>query len=336
MSAIRGVLRSLRTTVDLIRARTGSADLAVFHDFMPAPYGGGHQFLRALCKEIAQRGFVLENNRIAAGTPACLYNGFNFDFDRIRRFAREGCRMVHRVDGPVAVYRGADDGTDRRIWKINRDLADATIFQSHYSLGRHQQMGLAFVNPVVVHNAADPDVFHATRRAPFSKGRRTKVIAVSWSDNANKGAATYAWLERHLDWERFEITFVGRSRIAFDRIRTIPPVPSAELAALLRDHDIFITASRHESCSNSLVEALSCGLPAIYVESGSNAELAGDAGFAFAENEQIPELLQRLVDDYEQRQSVICVPTLRHVADCYLEVLELPSGLCSTNPCCPP
>ena len=321
MSAIRGVLRSLRTTVALVRARTGSADLAVFHDFMPAPYGGGPQFLSALCKELVRRGFVLENNRIAAGTPACLYNGFNFDFDRIRRFAREGCRMVHRVDGPVAVYRGADDGTDRRIWKINRDLADATIVQSQYSLGQHQEMGLAFVNPVVVHNAADPDVFHPTGRAPFAKGRRTKVIAVSWSDNTNKGAATYAWLERHLDWQRFEITFVGRSRIAFDRIRTIPPVPSAELAALLRDHDIFITASRHESCSNSLVEALSCGLPSIYVDSGSNAELVGEAGLGFTADEQIPGLLDRLVHEFELRQQAIRAPALSDVADRYLDVL---------------
>src|SRR5206468_11633155 len=136
----------VRSTVDIVHARTGSADLAAFHNFMPAPYGGGHQFLRALCKEFGRRGFVLENNRIAAGTPACLYNAFNFDFDRLRRFARDGCRMVHRVDGPVGVYRGIDDGTDRRIWEINRDLADATVFQSRYSLGRHQEIGLAFVN----------------------------------------------------------------------------------------------------------------------------------------------------------------------------------------------
>jgi glycosyltransferase involved in cell wall biosynthesis len=331
MNAIRQVLRSLRTTVDLVRARTGSADLAVFHDFMPAPYGGGHQFLRALCKDFVRRGFVLENNRIAAGTSACLYNAFNFDFDRLRRFARAGCRMVHRVDGPVGVYRGADDGTDRRIWNINHDLADATIFQSQYSLDRHQEMGLAFVNPAVIHNAADPDVFHATGRAPFSRARRTRVVAVSWSDNPNKGAATYAWLESHLDCQRFEITFVGRSRIAFERIRTIPPIPSIELAALLREHDIFITASRHESCSNSLVEALSCGLPSIYVESGSNAELVGDAGFGFTADEQIPGLLDRLVREFDLRQQAIRAPVLSDVANRYLDVLGLPRALAASE-----
>ena len=105
---------------------------------MPPPYGGGHQFLRGLWKELDRRGFTVENNRIPPHTPACLYNSFNFDFDRLRRFARSPCRMVHRVDGPIGVYRGVDDGTDRRIWQINHDLADATIFQSQYSLRLHQ------------------------------------------------------------------------------------------------------------------------------------------------------------------------------------------------------
>jgi len=290
---------------------------------MPAPYGGGNQFLGGLSSELRRRGFTIENNRISTGTRACLYNSFNFDFERLRRFARRQVRLVHRVDGPIGVYRGRDDGTDRRIWQINHDIADATVFQSNYSLRRHQDLGLAFVNPTVIHNAADPGIFNTTARAPFSRSRPTRLIATSWSDNPNKGFETYAWLEQHLDWRRFEFTFVGRSPVRFAKIRTLPPVPTAQVAALLREHDIFITASRHESCSNSLIEALSCGLPAIYVDSGSNAELVGDAGFAFTERDQIVGLLDRLVDEYEARQREIAAPALSAVADRYLEVLGL-------------
>jgi glycosyltransferase involved in cell wall biosynthesis len=323
VTGIRRYLRSLQTTADLMRTWSGHADLAVFHDFVPPPGGGGHQFLRALWKELERRGYALENNRITADTPACLYNSFNFDFDRLRRFAKRGCRMIHRVDGPIGVYRGGDDGSDRRIWQINRDLADATIFQSQYSLQRHQALGMTFTNPTVIHNAADPGIFHREGRAPFSRTRRLKLVAVSWSDNPNKGAETYRWLEQHLDWERFAFTFVGRSRVAFERIRLIPAIPTTELAAILRDHDVFITASRHESCSNSLVEALSCGLPALYVDSGSNGELVADAGFAFTDHQQLPELLDRLVDEYEARQAAIRAPHLVDVADRYLAVLGL-------------
>jgi len=317
------VLRSIQTAVDLVRARTGSADLSIFHEFTPPAYGGGHQFVRALGREVERRGFVVETNRIAPDTPACLYNSFNFDFDRLRRFARAGCRMVHRVDGPVGVYRGADDGTDRRIWEINRDLANATVFQSEYSLRRHEKLGLRFVNPVVIHNASDPAIFNTTGRSTFLRSRRTRLIAVSWSDNPNKGAATYAWLERHLDWERFEFSFVGRSPVGFERIQSFPTMPPSELAALLRTHDVFVFASRHEACSNSLIEALSSGLPAIYLDSGSNAELVGQGGFGFREEKEIPDLLGRIVEEYEARQQSIVAPRLTDVADRYLDVLGL-------------
>ena len=56
--------------------------------------------------------------------------------------------MVHRVDGPIGVYRGFDDGTDRRIVEIN-ELADATILQSQFSLEKHRELGLELRNPVV-------------------------------------------------------------------------------------------------------------------------------------------------------------------------------------------
>ncbi len=105
----------------------------------------------------------MEVNRISGGTPVCLFNSFNFDDRRLRRFARHGCRMVHRVDGPIGVYRGFDDGTDRHIFELNSELADATVFQSRYSLEKHRELGLELREPVVISNAPDPAVFNAER-----------------------------------------------------------------------------------------------------------------------------------------------------------------------------
>jgi len=227
---------------------------------------------------------------------------------------------VHRVDGPIGVYRGLDDGGDRRIWQANHDLADATIFQSRYSLERHRGLGLEFREPTVILNAVDPAIFHPGRRGP---GRPLRVIATSWSDNAAKGADVIRWVEQRLDWERFEFTFVGRAPVAFERVRHVPPVPPVELARLLREHDVFFTASLHESCSNALLEALACGLPALYVDSGSNAEVAGEGGLAFREREEVPALLERLADELDERRRLISIPALSYVTDRYREVLGL-------------
>jgi len=108
---VRSLRARARTEVDWRGSRGERADLAVFHEFLPPPTGGGSQFLRALTGELRRRGLQIELNRISGATPVCLFNSFNFDFARLQRFARPGCRLVHRVDGPIGSYRAFDDGT---------------------------------------------------------------------------------------------------------------------------------------------------------------------------------------------------------------------------------
>jgi glycosyltransferase involved in cell wall biosynthesis len=253
--------RPVRLELDRLTSRRGRADLAVFHEFRPAPTGGGSQFLRALVGELARRGLVVEVDRISGRTPACLYNSFNFDFGRLRRFARADCRMVHRVDGPIGIGRGYDDGTDRRIVEINHAFADATVFQSGYSLEKHRELGLELAEPVVIPNAVDPAIFHPPAEREPPRDRRVRVVTTSWSDNPRKGSETMLWLDRNLDHDRFEVTFAGRTPIAFERIRTVGPLPSPELADLLRTQDVYVAPNMHEACSNAVLEALACGLP---------------------------------------------------------------------------
>jgi glycosyltransferase involved in cell wall biosynthesis len=313
----------VRTEVDRVRyRRRGGADLALFHEFAPPPTGGGHQFLRALVSELERRGLAVEVNRISSATPVCLFNSFNFDFRRLRRLARPGCRMVHRVDGPIGVYRGFDDGTDARIQEINLELADATVVQSAFSLEAHRTLGIDLRDPRVIHNTVDATIFHPPGEREPLAGRRVRVIATSWSDNPNKGAEAFAWLDEKLNWDRFELTFAGRSPERFSRIRSIGPLASAELANELRGHDLYVAASRNDPCSNALLEALACGLPAAYRASGGHPELVGEAGLPFDSPEEIPEVLDRLVAEIDERRAAIRVEPLAEIADRYLEVLR--------------
>ena len=317
----RGLARRARTEAAWLASRRGRADLALFHEFAPAPTGGGHQFLRALVRELDGRGLEVELNRLSGGTEACLFNSFNFDFARLRRFARPECRLVHRVDGPVGVYRGFDDGTDARIAELNRRLADATVLQSRYSLERHRELGLELADPVVIPNAVDPALFFPPGRREPLDGRPVRVIASSWSDNPRKGADTLAWLDRHLDGSRYEVTFAGRAPRRFERIRAAGAVDSRRVAELLRGHDVYLAPSHDDPCSNALLEALASGLPAVYRESGGHPELVGEAGVPFHDDEELPAALDRLVDEIEERRAAISVPAISDVADRYLAVL---------------
>lgn len=318
-----GLRRNLLNYLALVEGQFTSADLSIFHEFDPPPAGGGHQFLRAFMRLAESNGLRLENNRISRNTQSCLFNSFNFDEKRLHLLKRDSVLYVHRVDGPVDTYRGRDDGVDRQVHAVNQRFAHKTILQSHYSLDKHLKLGLEFRNPIVVMNAADPQIFHPRGRIGFSRNRKIQLIAASWSNNLNKGALVYQWLDEHLDWERFEFTFVGQSPIAFKNIRMIPGVDSYKLAALLREHDIYITASKNDPCSNSLIEALTCGLPAVYLQSGGHPEIVKQAGAGFDAAEQIPALLEKVVDGYESYQALISLPSIERVCEQYFEILEL-------------
>jgi glycosyltransferase involved in cell wall biosynthesis len=324
----RGLLaratREVGTELDVVRSRRGNggADLALFHEFAPPPTGGGHQFLRALLAELEQRGMAVELNAISPGTTACLLNSFNFDFRRLRRFARADVRFVHRVDGPISTYRGFDDGTDARIAKINAELAAATIVQSRYSLDAHHRLGIELVGPHLISNTVDPRVFYPPATREPLAGRRVRIIVSSWSDNPNKGADVLAWLDRKLDHDRYELTFAGRTDEAFEHIRALGPLSTEPLAAELRRSDVYLAPSRNDPCSNALIEALASGLPAVFRASGGHPELVGDAGVSFDEPGEVPDALHRLVAELDERRAAIRVSTIEDVANGYVEVLR--------------
>jgi glycosyltransferase involved in cell wall biosynthesis len=298
-----------------------SPDLVIPYRFRRPPYGGSNQFLTALREELRHRGLRVSDGAFGRSTRACLLHSYVVDVDRLAPAMPEGCRVVHRVDGPIQLYRGADDGADREIVTINTALADATVFQSRWSLGAHRELGVELRNPVVIHNAVDPSIFHPP--AERSPARRLRVIATSWSDNPHKGAATVAALARASDPGRFEFTFIGRAQTALDGVRQVEPLPSRRLAEELRAHDMYVAPSVNEPCSNALLEALACGLPVLYRRSGSHAELVGEAGRGFVGEDDAACQLERLARELDEHRAMIRAPKLAEVTDQYIEVLGL-------------
>lgn len=299
--------------------------ISIYHEFKRPPYGGGNQFLLALRNNLRERGYGVATNIITKNTRACVFNSYNFDFDKLRQFAQQHphCLMLHRVDGPIGVYRGFDDGTDRRIHDINAQLADVTIFQSQFSSRKHEELGLQFVKPRVIVNAPDSKIFNRRNMAsPLGHGK-LRLVSASWSENPKKGGAVYRWLDQHLDFTRYEYTFVGRTKESFSNIAVKPPVSSVELAKILKRSDIFITASEDDPCSNALIEALHCGLPAVYLKSGGHSELVKKGGLGFSEPDEVVQALAQIADSYASFQRGMSLPTIHEVAGQYLQAMNL-------------
>lgn len=285
------------------------------------PYGGSHQFLRALKKYFIKKGVYEDDPKKA---DIILFNSCqNMTKTAKIKLKYFNKIFVHRIDGPIRLYNNMCDKRDLVTNMGNELIADGTIFQSKWSREQNYALGLKENNfETIIINTPDSSIFNRAGKVSSDENRKIRLIATSWSPNWNKGFDAYKWLDNNLDFSRYEMTFIGNSPIEFKNIKWIKPLPSEELAKQLKQHDIYITASRKDSCSNSLIEALHCGLPAIAYNDGGHPEIVDKGGELFNEPEEIPNLIEKIISNYDYYSSNINLPTLDEVGELYYKFMK--------------
>lgn len=295
--------------------------ISLWHEYHNPPYGGGNQFMLALRKALEACGVRVAVNNAGPDIDVHICNSAWFDTEKFESLSKKfPLRMIHRIDGPVTLYRGEGSAEDDKIFALNEQFASATVFQSAFSYMQSCELGYRPVSPMIIHNAVDHEIFHDHGRRMFGNDRKIRLISTAWSDNPRKGGPFYKWLDDNLDFERFEYTFVGRVKQQFNNITHIQPQASSDLASTLRDHDIYITASLHEPCSNALLEALACGLPALYRNGGGSRELVEFGGLPFNDEHDICSKLDRLVANYASFKSSIYIKPMEVISMKYLQL----------------
>lgn len=288
----------------------------ILYPVTTSPTGGGNQFLKGLRSFFKEQG-VYEQSPDKA--DVVMFNSYQYTDWAARVKKRHPEKIfVHRIDGPIRLYNNMRDKRDDIVYAANRFLTDGSVFQSVWSQQKNWQLGLLpSTYNIVISNASDPAIFYPQNRTESRKSGKIRIIATSWSSNWRKGFAVYQWLDENLDFRLYEMVFVGNSPITFKRIQPIPPLTSQELAEELRKSDVFIIASQIESCSNSLIEALHCGLPVVAFNGSSYPGIVGKAGELFERSEQIPSLLKKIIQNYDSYQSNIRFPTMKEVGKAY-------------------
>lgn len=200
---------------------------------------------------------------------------------------------------------------DEPLATINA-LADYTVFISNWLLDYHSSRWFDRARPhSVIHNGADPTVFHPFGADPYRADETLRLVTHHWSDNPRKGFDVYEHVDRLIAsgvLTDVELLVIGRwpAGIEWRSARTFPPTTGRELADLVRQGHVYLTASRYEGGGLHFLEGAACGLPVLYHEDGGGivevARLFGvgyrdDVAGAIAEmRERYDELRRRTLE----------------------------------------
>lgn len=298
------------------------SNVKVFIDypFVDGPWGGGNQFLKGLRTEFKKKGRYTESlidAELVIVNSHHYHNGINplSWINKLKKY--KGKKILLRVDGPIFNIRGRNKIIDLMIFNFAKYIATGVVYQSDWSKNECIKLGMdPNHKSITVHNAANTDVF---KKKTFENQVKKKLIATSWSANLSKGFDVYKFLDENLNFNKFDMTFVGNSPYAFNNIKQLKPLSSSELGKELSKHDIFITASENDTCSNSLVEALTVGLPAVVLNDGGHPELVGSGGLVFNGKFDVIQRIEDLSTRIKHYSDNIRIKNLEEVGISYYE-----------------
>jgi hypothetical protein len=278
---------------------------------MEGPWGGGNMFAKALSTGLQHRGAVVRFDLkdpdidiviltdFRSRNPACAFGpGAVLRYLWLRN---PRAVVVHRVNECDA--RKKTHHVDRTLVRANY-CADETVFVGSW-LTELPAWRAARRTPFhVILNGADSTLFHARGHAPWDGRSPLRIVTHHWGGNLMKGFDVYETIDRLLAdpaWrERLEFTYVGNLPDGFEfrHGRYVPPLSGEALAAELRSHHVYVTASLNEPGGNHQNEGALCGLPLLYRNSGCMPEYCSGYGEMFNGPDDIAAALDRLVEAY--------------------------------------
>lgn len=297
----------------------------ILFPFTDNPHGGANQFLKAL------RNKLILNNQYAENiheSDVIILNSYPFRneslFFKAVQLINAGKVLIHRIDGPISLARERDVDIDRIIYYFNKEVASGTVFQSKKSKELNLELGMKLPDKeVTISNAPDSKIFNNINASEYIPGAKLKIIASSWSANKNKGFEVFSKLDEILDFTKYDFYFIGNTSCKYKNIKHINALPSDLLAEQLKACDVYLMASKVDACPNALIEAMSCGLPAVVFNSGAQVDIIGKAGEVFNIPDEIPGCLEKIANNYDEYVRNINVKAIDNISDEYYQFCKL-------------
>lgn len=306
--------------------------MKIFFNRVPRhePYGGGNQFLVGIVKALTTLGhniiYHLEEDidLIFMMDPRPGDIGYSLQHIAAYKQSNPRVKIVHRVN-ECDKRKGTNDID--RLLLAGMNISDNVIFISQWLKSYFEERGFS-KKASVIYNGCNTDHFKPLNKV--ASNEKIKLVTHHWSDNWMKGFDLYTKLDEYLlDFPdvNIEFTYIGRYYKSYQPSATkiIEPTHGIELGDKLREHDIYITASRFEPCGMHHVEGSASGLPVIFHKDGGGInELCKNHGESFENFDEFLVALEKIKSNMSAYKEKINYEylSLTRCIDSYISVIE--------------
>ena len=260
-------------------------------------WGGGNRLVTALAETLMQSHdivYQLQDNidMIFCWDPRS--NKYGEDYAKLFNYAEKNHIKILQRCGDIGTH-GKPELTQAVSQSIK--MSDVIIFPS---LWCKDKIEYKENNYVIIKNRPDKLFYKYRRQETYIN--KLKTVASSWSQNEKKGFEIFKSWDKSFNADNVNFTFVGRmpENITFTKSKHISPLYNDELARELSRHDVYISASELEAGSNSVLEAVACGLPiAFHANGGSIPEYIAQYGMQYTNSYELTNVLYSIYYDYE-------------------------------------
>ncbi|MCK5322187.1 MAG: glycosyltransferase family 4 protein [Candidatus Aenigmarchaeota archaeon] len=236
----------------------------------------------------------------------------NEKFDRVYAFFSVPSGLIayigkklYDVDYAV-LLRGSDvPGFDSHKWNVVYSLFKSLIIRiwknavivvpNSYALGELARESLD-IKYKIVYNGIDINKFYPVRTERKHKGQKIRLISVSriikrkgfqylfraLSEISSRNSFDYELLIVGVGEYQDTLESLAEDFEISDKIKFVGYVNNTKLVKLYNSSDIFVLPSLAEGMSNSVLEAMACGLPLIVTDVGGSRELVDGNGIVVA------------------------------------------------------
>jgi len=263
------------------------------------PWGGGNKTVQCLCEALQNAGHdVVHSLQHSIDLLICIDprgSGAMPSGQDICRYKEQyGAKVIQRV-GDVGSH-GKPHLTGMVKEMVNQ--SDFIIFPS---LWAKDYINYQKNNFKIIHNGP-LEVFYRFRK-DNNKNETISLITHHWSPNPRKGYALYQDLDSEINNLNMKFTYLGRLQpgISLKNAKYIPPIgDNNQIAKILSEHNIYLTASEEEAGANHVLEAMAAGLPVVYRDNGGSInEYCSDFGESYSTFEEMINIIKVVNSNYE-------------------------------------